>query len=159
MEQNFESGFTCPHCGSYVKQYRRSMNSNMALALLLLYKFNIRKFVKVEDFIIKNGQKRCGDFTYLTHYRFLEKQIGKRKDGSGRNGYYRITPEGIDFASGRTTAAAKFIMLHGVCQGFEGEQINIRQALGKKFNYDELMGDFAPKTDKEKQGYKQLSLI
>ena len=158
MEQSFESGFICQNCGSYVKRYRRSFNGNMALALLLLCKFNIRKFVKVEDFLIKNGQKRCGDFSYLTHYGFLEKQIGNREDGSGRNGYYRITDAGIDFAMGRSTAAAKFIMLHGKCQGFEGDQINIRQALGKKFDYDELMGK--ARTEAEKKHFKQqLSLL
>lgn len=156
---DINAGYRCECCGSFVKAYKRSFNGNMAVALLLLYKFNMRGFVKVEDFLLKNGQKRCGDFSYLTHFGLLEKKVADRKDGSPRNGYYRITPAGIDFAANRTTVAAKFIMAQGKCTGFEGEQINIIQALGKKFDYNQLMGNFQPKTDAEKTKLKQLSLL
>ena len=129
----------------------------MCLTLLLLHKFNINGFIKVEDFLIRNGHKRCGDFSYLTHYKFLEKQISKRMDGSKRNGYYRITSLGILFAEGKTTAPSKFLILNNKFQGFEGEEVNIKQALGKKFNYDELMK--GAKTDNEVVLIKQLSFL
>jgi hypothetical protein len=141
MGQDFEKGFVCEHCESYVKQYTRSFNANMALCILLLYRFNVRGFIKVEDFLIKNGQKRCGDFSYLIHYKFLERQEGKREDGSKRTGYYRLTSLGILFAEGKIGAKRKFVILHNKLMGFEGDDIYIKEALGKKFSYEELMKD------------------
>lgn len=139
MDKDFNKGFVCDCCGSFCKRYTRIFNSNMAICLLLLYKFNVNGFVKVEDFLIKNGHKRCGDFSYLVHYRFLEKQGGKREDGSRRNGYYRLTSLGIMFVEGKVTARKKFMILNNKFEGFEGDEVTIRQALGKKFNFDELM--------------------
>lgn len=159
MEKDIDKGYTCSCCGSYVKRYTRSFNANMAIALLLLYKFNMRGFVKVEDFLIKNGQKRCGDFSYLVHYGFLEKQIGKRDDGSKRNGYYKITGRGIMFCEQKIMAHEKFMILNNRFEGFKGKEIDIRQALGKKFNYDEMMGNYYPKTEKDKRELKNLLFL
>lgn len=158
-EQNIDAGFICPCCKSFVKRYTRSFNSNMALCLILLYKYNVNGFIKVEDFLIKNGHKRCGDFSYLTHYRFLEKQPGKREDGSSRNGYYRLTSLGILFVEGKIKAHKKFMILNNKFEGFVGDEITIKQALGARFHFDELMGKFNPKTEKERLELKQLSLL
>ncbi len=159
MSKDINAGYVCDYCGSFVKRYRRSFNANMAICLILLYRFNINGFIKVEDFLIKNGMKRCGDFSYLVHYRLLEKQQGKRTDGSSRNGYYRITSLGLMFVEGKVKVPAKFFILHNTLQGFDGGDIDIRQALGKKFSFDELMDRFSPKTDKEAEKLKQLSLL
>ena len=94
----------------------------------------------MEKFLQQQGYDRCGDFSYLVHYGFLEKLIGNREDGSKKNGYYKITGRGIMFCEGKTTAKSKFLMFNGKLNGFEGEDITIEKALGKKFNYNELMG-------------------
>lgn len=159
MEQDIDKGYICQCCGCFVKRYTRSFNSNMAMCLLLLYKFNERGFVKVEDFLIRNGQKRCGDFSYLVHYGFLEKQVGKREDGSSRNGYYKLTGRGMMFVEGKLTAPEKFMILNNKFEGFKGREITIREALGKAFNYDELMGKPNPKTQSELNTLKQLNLL
>jgi len=156
MSNKILSGYTCEHCGSFVKMYRRSLNSNMALAILLLYKFNIRDWVKVEDFLIKSGHKRCGDFSYLVHYGLLEKKQGDRSDGSSRNGFYKLTGRGLLFCEGKLMVQEKFLILHGGLKGFEGKEISIKEALGKKFDYSELMG-LTPKTDKEAKFTKRIS--
>lgn len=137
---NIEKGYTCSHCGSYVKLYRRSMNSNMAVALLTLYRYAPNIFVKVEDLLLKHNRGRCGDFSYLKWYNLIEPQKGQRSDGSGRNGYYRITAFGMLFCESKATVSSKFIIMHNSLKGFGGEEITIKDALGKKFNYNELMG-------------------
>lgn len=139
-EKDYDKGFTCDCCGAYCKRYTRSFNANMAMCLILLYRFNINGFIKVEDFLIKNGQKRCGDFSYLTHYGYLERQKVKREDGSPRNGYYRLTSFGVMFVEGKINAREKFMILNNKFEGFAAGEIDIRKALGKKFNYDDLMG-------------------
>lgn len=137
---SINKGYTCEHCGSFVKLYKRSFNANMAVALLTLYRYAPNMFVKAEDLLIKCGRQRCGDFSYLRHYRFIEPQKATREDGSKRNGYYRITALGIMFCEGKVTAPSNFLIIHNNLKGFGGREINIHEALGKKFNYNELMG-------------------
>ena len=133
-----EKGYNCPCCGMFIKRYFRSFNSNMALALIALYK-NKDKYIHVENTLAEMGFKRCGDASYLQHYKLIAPMVEKREEGSARNGHYKITASGISFVENKSTVAEKFIMFKGKCEGFEGEQIGIEKALNKKFNYSELM--------------------
>lgn len=132
-------GYVCKHCGSYCKRYTRKFNSNMAICLLALVKHGVTEFVYLEDWMIKHGYKRCGDASYLVHYRFLEKLKGQRTDGSNRMGLYRITPMGIMFAEQKIAAKEKFIIYNNRCEGFTGNDVDIKQVLGTKFDYATLM--------------------
>src|SRR5690242_4933622 len=108
MDKDYSKGFRCDACGSFVKEYRRSLNANMSLALICLYKYAKNKFVKVEDLLIEKGYKRCGDFSYAKYYGFIESMKGNREDGSPRNGFYRLTAYGCLFVEGKVTAHSKF---------------------------------------------------
>lgn len=134
-----DKGYCCKSCGSFIKTYHRSFNSNMAVALLTLYRSGITDYVHLENLLLEKGLKRCGDFSYLVHYRLIEKLKEKREDGSNRNGMYRITSNGIMFAENKTTVQEKFIIQQNKLLGFEGKEIGIKDALGIKFNYNELM--------------------
>ena len=136
---NSDKGYFCPCCSLFVKRYFRSFNSNMALSLLMLYKNRDKGFVHVENILSEMGYKRCGDASYLQHYKLIVPLVGKREDGSNRNGYYKITGLGILFAENKSTVSEKFIMFKGKNEGFAGEQIGIEKALNKKFNYNELL--------------------
>lgn len=150
---DYQKGFKCVHCGSFVKEYCRSFNANMCLALIMMYKQKMNTFIKVEDELIKGGYKRCGDFSYCRFYGFIEPLKEKRADGSARNGYYRLTAIGRLFVEGKVLAFEKFKILHNTFTGFEGKEIDIRTALGIKFNYDDLMSIIpaGAKTDKERR--------
>lgn len=138
-----DKGYCCPTCGQLCKRYYRSFNSNMALSLIFLYKFRKHGFIKIEELMRINGYKRCGDASYLRHYKLIEAAEGKREDGSTRVGMYKITGMGIMFVEKNLTVKSKFVMYKGKCEGYEGREINIEDALGKKFNYSELMnGDY-----------------
>jgi hypothetical protein len=134
-------GYFCQCCGSYVKLYRRTFNCNMALALIALYRHTKGEFVKVEDFLTKHNYQRCGDFSYLRHYGFIEPLKEKREDSSQRNGFYRITGIGRLFCEGKEVAKEKFLIQNNKLLGFEGEDITIIDALGTKFNYSILMSN------------------
>ena len=133
------AGFYCSCCGSYVKLYKRSFNSNMALALIALYRHTKGEFVKVEKFLTEHGYQRCGDFSYLRHYGFIEAKKEKREDNSPRNGFYRLTGIGCLFVENKNTVKEKFLIQNNKLLGFEGREINIYEALGNKFDYSSLM--------------------
>lgn len=130
----------CECCGHVSIEYHRSYNSNMALALIILFNENTQKYVHLENLILSKGYKRCGDFSYLVHYRHIEKMEGKRQDGSVKNGMYRITSGGILFVEGISKVYKTFIMKDGKLRGFEGEMITIQEALANKFDFNTLMG-------------------
>lgn len=135
-------GYKCSCCGSYVKTYRRRLNSNMATCLIALVKHKINGFVKIEDFLLEHGYKRCGDFSYLVHWGFIEKMDVKRNDGSKRNGYYKLTGRGLMFVEGKVNAREKIIIRNNTFGGFDGkEEISIKDALGTKFSFEQLMSE------------------
>lgn len=134
-----EKGYVCPCCNSFIKVYKRSFNSNMAIALIVLYHNRGLGFAHLENLLSEKGYKRCGDASYLKHYGFIEALKEERKDGSSRNGKYKITGRGMLFVENKLTASSKFLMKQNKCLGFEGKEINILDALGEKFDYTKLM--------------------
>ena len=136
---NADDGYPCPCCHRLIKRYRRCLNSNMALTLIHLYKSGIRDWVHVEKFLFKNKLPRSGDFHKLVLWGLLDKMEGEREDGSPRNGYYKLNGKAIMFVEGKMSVPKTAKILNGTFEGFEGEQITIKDALGNKFNYQDLM--------------------
>jgi len=54
------------------------------------------------------------------------------------SGFWKPTSLGRDFVFDKVKVPAKVITCLGNPEAFEGEPVTIREALGKKFNYDEL---------------------
>ena len=137
--QDKRKGFKCSCCGQLVKLYSRHFNCNMALALIYLYKNRDKTFIHLENSMIADGFKRCGDASYLLHYYLIENMPEKRKDQSPRNGHYKISGRGILFVEGVMKVHERFLICNNKFEGYEGDEITIRQALGKKFDFEELM--------------------
>lgn len=160
MEKDFSKGFVCDCCGSYVKMYHRKLNTSMAVVLLLMYRLGKRDFYHVENWLKEIGRPELrADYHKLRFWGLIEAKVGEREDGSKRNGYYKITGRGIMFAENKLTVQEKVLILNNKMQCFEGEQINIHQALRNKFNYNELIGKLTPRTDNEKKEMQKLLLF
>jgi len=138
-KDKYDIGFRCKCCNQLVKRYHRPLNSSMALTLIHLYKSGIRDWVHVEKFLFKNKLPRSGDFHKLVLWGLLDKMEGEREDGSPRNGYYKLNGKAIMFVEGKLSVPKTAKILNGTFEGFEGELITIKYALGNKFNYQELM--------------------
>jgi len=135
----YDIGCRCERCGSFLKRYRRTLNSSMALTLIYLYKSNERGWVKVEQWLHENNHQRSGDFHKLVLWGLLDKFEGDRPDGSSRNGYYRLNGKSLMFVEGKLKVPRIAVILNGEFQKFEGANVGITDCLNKKFNYQELM--------------------
>lgn len=135
-----DKGYNCPCCGQLCKRYFRKMNGNMCSVMITLFRKKRFGFVPIEEFMRVNGFQRCGDFSYLVHWGMMEKMTGKRPDGSKNNGFYKLTDKGRQFVKQEITAPQTLVIYNGKVEGFEGPEISIIDALGKKFDYRELMG-------------------
>ena len=136
-----DEGFICPCCSQFVKRYTRKLNSSMAAVLLIIWKSGKTGFIHVENYLKENNYSHLrADFHKLCYWSLLEKKSGERQDGSKRNGYYRITGRGIAFAEGTLTVPQNVKIFNNKFEGFEGKEINVHQAIGSRFSYNELMG-------------------
>lgn len=133
-------GCNCPTCGQYVKTYHRKINKSMAIVLMLVYRSGKRDFFHIENWlkVIDRPELRA-DFHKLRFWNFIEKKIEDRKDGSNRNGFYKITGRGIMFCEGKITAKEKAIIYNNQFLGFEGKDITIKDV--SSFDYNELMSN------------------
>lgn len=81
------------------------------------------------------------DWRYLAYWGLIQTRTVESKHSDKKNsGYWQITPLGKDFVSGRCTLKNKIVVYNGQLLRTEGQLIYIKEALGDKFNYPELMG-------------------
>lgn len=137
LRDRVDDGAECPCCEQFAKVYKRKLNSTMARGLLWLYKQGdgwVEANRTAPHWLVSKG----GTFATLSHWGLIEEQPGT--GGAKRtSGVWRITPAGKVFASGAGMTPARVRLYAGRVLGFSSEQTTIREALGKRFNYDELM--------------------
>ena len=146
---NREEGCQCKICDQNVKLYKRNFNSAMSLVMIKIAEetkalegFQTPIWIQVEN-LLKAApdipSTARGDFPKAVHWGLLEKQKGERDDGSNRMGWYQITRKGIDFVDGRITIPKWVQIYNNEVVGFAEEHITIQEALGTKFNYNEMI--------------------
>ncbi len=149
----FAAAFTdepkcCPCCHQLVKVYERKINSGMAYALILIARQSecggtiLNPWIHVDRLLVekKAPTGARGDYHKLRFWGLLEQKPERREDNSLRNGYWRITVQGLKFVANAFTVQARAIIYNGECLGLAGANIGIKDAIGDKFSYAELMG-------------------
>lgn len=136
LRERVDEGERCPCCTQMAKVYRRTIHSTMARTLVVAHHQHGLDWFHLATLTATTG--RGGEEGKLRYWGLIEEETGRRPDG-GRSGWWRITPLGADFVLGRAKVQKYARIYDGRCLGLDGEEISIRDALGKKFNYDELM--------------------
>jgi len=136
-----ERGAKCPCCKQMAKIYRRKLNAGMAQTLIRMYKHvrfdesqcNMNAFMHVPSLPGDNHEA-----SQLVWWGLIAEERREREDG-GRAGWWRITYSGRLFVNGHVRVRKYAHVYDGVCLKLDGPEVNIRDCLGSKFNYDELM--------------------
>lgn len=147
LRDRIDDGTTCPLCAQHAKVYRRTITAPMALALIAIYrKAPIGTWVDVPALAatMRTGSKRPtgGDEAKTRYWGLLEAMPdAKRDDGSTRTGWWRLTGRGADFVRGDLLVPKHARIYDGRLLGLDDSAgvIGIRDALGSRFDYDELM--------------------
>lgn len=127
-------GATCPLCDQHAQMYRRKINAGMAHSLIRMYRINGTDWVHVPTSI----GARSREEGKLAYWRLVEEQVGKGLHG-GRAGYWRVTAFGEKFLRAQEKVPTYALVYNGRVMGYEGAMISIKDALGTKFNYNDLM--------------------
>lgn len=138
LREQFEDGARCPCCSQNVKLYKFHVNASQAVAAIRIWKVGRTDWVDVVALQLPHNLH-----AHLSKLRFwgvLEPQPGIRDDGSNRVGIWRVTDLGQDWVLRKATIPSHAMIFNNRCFGITGEPITIEKALGKRFDYRELMG-------------------
>ena len=106
------------------------------IKVVLMYKRYPRFYTTREVF--PGNNKAASDGVYLVHWGLLEK-APHNNEAQAPTGSYRPTDKGLRFAHNIEFVPTHVHLLNNQVVGWADKQHNIQQALGAKFNYEELM--------------------
>jgi hypothetical protein len=134
LRELVDEGHDCPLCTQHAKVYKFPVNAAIARALILMYRKNGKDWVDVPELGLPGGH-----FAKLRYWGLIEKPDGRREDGSTRVGIWRVTDAGEDWLMGHATIQKKAHIYNNRCLKLSGDPVTITDALGKAFDYRELM--------------------
>lgn len=136
LQETRTVGTQCPCCDQFAKVYRRKITAATAQALILMWRERGRGWCYMPDLL----QRKQADETKARYWGLIEEAETLRLDGSNRAGYWKLTEQGINFVLGHSQIPKYALIYDGKCLGLdESEAVTIHDALGTKFNYDDLM--------------------
>jgi hypothetical protein len=147
VELERDEGVTCPCCGQFAKVYRRTIHSAMARSAIDLYQrqawlgsgfpADIGSGNEGWTHLTRAGNPG-GDEAKLRYWGLLEQRDAEPEHGRTA-GEWRLTKRGVHFVRDALVVPKYALIYNGDCLAHEGPLIGIRQALGSKFDYKELM--------------------
>jgi hypothetical protein len=137
FESKLDAGAKCPCCTKFAKRYPRKLNSSMARALIWMVIEFTGDWI---DMPIRSPRwiQRTKQFPTLRWWGLVERRPNTDPD-TKHSGFWRPTEAGIDFANNETEVPQTAVTYDGVLLHLEGPMIDVREALGTKFNYADLM--------------------
>lgn len=135
-------GAHCPCCHRWGKVYRRGLNASMARALMWLVHQEARSdgWIHVPSgappWLLRSQQ--------LPTLRLWDLVEGFSTGGSQlqSSGLWKPTQLGVAFANNRATVQKYVYVYNNAVRDTEGDQIFIGDALGSKYNYEEIMANY-----------------
>ena len=150
LHTRLDEGAQCPCCDQHAQRYYRTINSGMArwlLALVTMSPEGASNWVSTKDVIQHAAARRgfgsslgSGEAPSLLPFWGLIQCRPNDEPTKKHSGVWRPTKLGYDFSRDRVTVPRTAVVHNNVLDRLEGDQIGIRQCLGKKFSYEELMG-------------------
>lgn len=138
----------CPCCGRHSQIYKRMLHHSVGRQLIHLYKngcYNGSQKMALHSFahasaLILPGNSGAGDFSKAKYWDLIEPAPAYMVPEDKRaTGYWRLSQCGVRFVLGEHTIPKIAIVFDDEVIRFEGENVNISQVLGEKFNYTQLM--------------------
>lgn len=142
LRENLEKGVNCPCCGQFVKLYKRKLNSGMAYGLIQVFKLSQEKdggWFHINELLERKIASSQLEIPRLQYWRLVEQKENVDDPTKKHTGFWRLTDRGHAFAIGQIYVKKHVYIFNGKCFGFSSEDTTIQEALGDKFDYEELM--------------------
>jgi hypothetical protein len=138
------TGVVCACCAQFCKTYKRKLDSTMARALMwLVFQADAedRNWVNIQ-----NGPKwllKTKPLATTRHWGLIEPMPADMRDlvsdGKRSSGIWRPTELGVSFVFNRARVPSHVFIYNNQCVGAPATTTDIVDALGRGFNYQELM--------------------
>lgn len=143
LMQKVEDGeqVTCPVCDQNCKMYKRKLNVMQAVFICWLVRRWIEnggEWINVPKEYPKNIG---GEYGKLVHWKLAELKPNDEDPSKKTSGLWRPTQKGIDFVAERITVPKHIFLYNNELHSVSEEQTTIRESLGEKFDYEELMDE------------------
>lgn len=137
LRARVEDGVECPCCTQFAKVYRRKIHTTMAADLITAYRVTGHHWFHLPTLL---DGRHPGDFGKLAHWELVVEMPAVRADGSNRAGWWRVSDHGRRFVLGEIRVPKYAHLYDGRLLKLDrSEWVSIRDALGDRFNYDDLM--------------------
>lgn len=141
LRDNWEKGADCPCCTQRVQLYKHKLPASSVFALIRLYKLG-EGYHHVRDFAEGlEGVRRSSMFAELRYWGVVEDKANEDPT-KRKSGLWKITEKGKDFVEEKIKLPSYVRLFDGNAYGVVGDEISVREALGNKFNYEEMMNGF-----------------
>lgn len=138
LRDRIDKGAGCPCCKQFAKVYPRRLYAAEGAGLIAMWRLNRDDWVKIPALKMQGG-----DLLKARFWDLIEPMPNaERADGSKRVGIWRLTLRGVDFVHGRTKVPRIARVYNNRCLGLDASkgEAGIRDVLGARFEYAELMG-------------------
>lgn len=135
LRARLDKGENCPLCTQHAKIYKRTINAGMARSLIGMYQIAGTDWIHLPS----QMSARSREEGKLAYWGLVEEQDLKREDG-GRPGVWRVTPKGVRFLKNQLQVPKYALIYNGRLLDYDRTtMIGVKDAIGSKFNYAELM--------------------
>lgn len=139
-----KAGAVCPCCNEVTRHYCRTINNKMARTAIQLYRaYSVGSYVDITAFITYLGDMELmkgREWGRLALWGILEDD----DTAEPRKGIYKLTEFGYNYVFNGAQVYKKLWTLKDRVVAAGNETATIRDALGKNFNYDEIMNTPLP---------------
>jgi len=141
LADNAREGKCCPCCGQFVKVYPRKLNANMVAFLISLF----REHRRTKDWVHHSKCFHVGrDYPYSATWGLATTKPNEDDSSKRESGLWQTTKKGRFFLQKRVLVPSHVFMYNNSIVGWSAKRVGVIEALGKKFNYQELMNGKVP---------------
>ena len=137
LRSKWDDGTKCKCCNQQVKRYKRKIGNVGARMLIRLYHLP-DDFNHVKEICKGISDTGTNDFSKLLYWGLIT-QKPNEDETKRTSGYWKITDKGAAFVDGRIVVEKYALVYNQKVWGFSDDTASIQDALGTKFNYNELM--------------------
>lgn len=141
LRLQLDKGAHCDICTQYVRMYKKRLSSTAVGMMIRLYKLEKHTeepFHHLNELMKGYSISGCGDFATARFWGLIE-EMSNDDPTKKASGMWALTNNGKKFILNQARVKSHARIYNAKCYGLDGEYINVKEALRKKFNYEELM--------------------
>jgi len=141
LRVQLDKGAHCEICAQYVRMYKKRLSSTAVLMMIRLYwleENTSEPYHHLNDLMRGFSISGCGDFA-TSRFWGLVKEMPNDDPKKKASGMWSLTENGKKFVNKEVRVKSHAKIYNAKCYGLVGDYIDVKEALKKKFDYEELM--------------------